>query len=144
MLCIIAAASSEIAKISIVYKVNYGLISFALLLPQLLSNKSPERNTNNQTKQNNPNRVFLLSCHASAAPGVQHQHNCLILKVHLVHGVNPNVLRGLFMSIFKYCLSASMTVPVLGLQLPHSTLLRLLLASNFSFSAEISPVQNLR
>jgi len=143
MLCIIAAASSEIAKISIVYKVNYGLISFALLLPQLLSNKSPERNTNNQTKQNNPNRVFLLSCHASAAPGVQTSAS-LILKVHLVHGVNPNVLRGLFMSIFKYCLSASMTVPVLGLQLPHSTLLRLLLASNFSFSVEISPVQNLR
>lgn len=33
------------------------------------------------------------------------------------------------MSIFKYCLFASTTVPVLGLQLPHSTLLRLLLAS---------------
>lgn len=42
MLCIIAAAS-KIAKIFIVYKVNYALISFPLLFPQLLSNKSPER-----------------------------------------------------------------------------------------------------
>lgn len=43
MLCIIAAASSKIVKIFIVYKVNYAFISFALLFSQLLSNKSPQR-----------------------------------------------------------------------------------------------------
>lgn len=40
MLCIIAAVSSKIVKIFIVYKVNYAFIFFALLFSQLLSNNS--------------------------------------------------------------------------------------------------------
>lgn len=43
ILFIIAAASSKIVKVFIVYKVNYAFISFALLFSQLLSNNSPQR-----------------------------------------------------------------------------------------------------
>lgn len=52
------------------------------------------------------------------------------------------------MLILKYCLSESLTAPVLGLQLyehylPHSTFKKLLFISSSYFSREISPIPEL-
>jgi len=84
MLCIIAAASSKIVKIFIVYKVNYALISFASLFSQLLSNKSP------QSKKNQSTLSFML-CNSSIS-GTTVTSDSLTSRMHLVHYVNPDVL----------------------------------------------------